>query len=267
MSASEFKSNLTMTHIGTACAILEIEGVNLLTDPVFAPAGTEYDLGNYVMKQIQGPALKLEELPPIDAVLLSHEDHLDNLDPLGRQLLDGRKVVTTMDGAKNLQPRPGVRGIRPWETLTLEAGGKQFRLTGTPCQHLPGGEVTGFIIESPTFGTSADGKPNVIFWTGDTVYIEELLQIRDKYHVSVLIMNLGKAEATLPDIGLVHLTMGGKDGAKLARELAADVVVPVHFDEWKHFTEFGEELRKVFEQEGIADRVCWLTPGVPKRVI
>lgn len=150
---------------------------------------------------------------------------------------------------------------------TLEAGGKKFKVTGIPCKHLPGGEVTGFILESPTFGTSADGKPNVIFWTGDTVYLEQLVQIRDKYHVSVLIMNLGKAEADLPSEGLVSLTMGGKGGAELARELGADVVAPIDFDEWKHFTEFGEELRKVFEQEGISDKVCWLTPGVPKRVI
>lgn len=49
-----------MTHIGTATAILEIEGVNILTDPVFAPARTEYDLGFYVMKQLQGPALKMK---------------------------------------------------------------------------------------------------------------------------------------------------------------------------------------------------------------
>lgn len=63
------------------------------------------------------PALGSEDLPVIDAILLSHEDYPDNLDSYGRQLLDGRVVFTTMDGASKLSPRRGVRGFRPWETV------------------------------------------------------------------------------------------------------------------------------------------------------
>src|SRR5881394_4033242 len=109
MSPPSFKSNVNITHIGTATAIFEIDGVNLLTDPFFSPAGTEWDLGIAVLKNTDTPAMTLQDLPPIDAVLLSHEDHPDNLDELGRRLLDGRKVITSMDGAKKLRPRPGVR--------------------------------------------------------------------------------------------------------------------------------------------------------------
>lgn len=65
------------------------------------------------LRSFEGPALELHDIPPIDAVLLSHEDHVDNLDSLGRQLLDGRHVFTTPDGAHNLQPRPGVIDLRP----------------------------------------------------------------------------------------------------------------------------------------------------------
>lgn len=84
MSPSTFKSTLSITHIGTATALLEIDGVNFLTDPFFSPAGTEFDVGPAVLKISDNPALGLADLPPIDAVLLSHEDHPDNLDPLGR---------------------------------------------------------------------------------------------------------------------------------------------------------------------------------------
>lgn len=266
MSPTNFKSNVTITHIGTATAIIEIDGVNLLTDPVFSDAGTEYDMGIVVLKSADGPALGLHQLPQIDAVLLSHEDHPDNLDEAGRKLLDGRKVITTMDGAKKLQPRPAVRGIRPWETMSLEAGGKQFKVTGTPCQHLPGGEVTGFILESPTFGTSPEGLPNAIYISGDTVYIEELVEMRKKFHIAVAILNLGAAKAPTPD-GPLLLTMDGQQAAKLVREIGADIMVPMHYETWGHFTENGAELAKVLEKEGIQDKVCWLTPGVPKRVI
>jgi L-ascorbate metabolism protein UlaG (beta-lactamase superfamily) len=132
--AATSKPTLTITHITitTTTAILSINGVNFLTDPFFgAIEGTEYDptavweqmdLKPYGLDSIpppphlvnkQGPALQLNELPPIDAVLLSHEDHLENLDPESRKLLDGRKVFTTVDGASNLRPRPGVIGLRP----------------------------------------------------------------------------------------------------------------------------------------------------------
>ncbi|KAI8143362.1 beta-lactamase superfamily domain-containing protein [Fennellomyces sp. T-0311] len=257
--------NLTMTHIGTATAILDIDGVKLLTDPVFDDVGAEYDLGIVLLKSTTGPAIGIKDLPPIDAVLLSHEDHPDNLDDTGRQLLDGRVVITTVDGAKKLQPRPGVTAIRPWETLSLNLGGKPFKVTGTPCDHLPGGEVTGFILESDTFGET-DGKPNVIYFSGDTLYMPELVQMKDKYHVSVAILNLGIAQAPLPN-GPLDITMGGKDAVKLAREIKADVVVPMHFDNWKHFSESSEQSRKIFEEEGFANKVCWLTPGVAKKII
>ena len=109
-----FQAPLSLTHIGTATAIIHLDGVNLITDPVFSQAGTEWDLGIIILKLKDTPALSLADLPPIDAVLLSHEDHADNLDEPGRGLLDGRQVLTTSDGAKKLAPRPGVRSLKPW---------------------------------------------------------------------------------------------------------------------------------------------------------
>jgi L-ascorbate metabolism protein UlaG (beta-lactamase superfamily) len=266
MPSTNFKSNLTITHIGTATSILEIDGVNILTDPVFANAGAEYDIGVIVLKSTEGPALGLQDLPHIDAVLLSHEDHPDNLDEVGRSLLNGRMVITTIDGAKKLQPRPSVRGIRPWETLPLEVGGKQFKVTGTPCQHVPGGAVTGFILESPMFGNGPEGLVNAIYVSGDTVYLEELAEMHKKFHIAVAVLNLGAAKAPGPD-GPFLVTMDGKQAAKLVREIGADIVVPMHYRSWEHFTESGDQLAKAFEEEGIQNKVCWLTPGVPKRVI
>ncbi|KAL2024215.1 hypothetical protein VTK56DRAFT_9371 [Thermocarpiscus australiensis] len=111
--ASNFSAPLAITHIGTATAIIHLDGVNLLTEPFFSPAGTEWDLGIALLKNSDSPALGLADLPPIDAVLLSHEDHRDNLDERDRLLLDGRHVLTTADGAAKLAPLPGVKAIKP----------------------------------------------------------------------------------------------------------------------------------------------------------
>lgn len=253
---------LKITHIGTATAILEINGVNFLTDPFFSPAGTSWDRGSLVLQVSDDPALRLDQLPVIDAVLLSHEDHPDNLDELGRQLLDGRRVFTTVDGAQNLAPRPAVHGMRPWDELDVKIAGQRFKIIATPTQHVPGGECTGFLVtgDGDSFGFGPDGLPNAIYFTGDTVFLHELPRVAQNYHICAAVMNLGNAHVPTPD-GPAQITMSGKDGARLFRELKADVLVPMHYESWKHFTQFGTELRQSFEDEGISDKICWLKGG------
>ncbi|KPM45277.1 hypothetical protein AK830_g1299 [Neonectria ditissima] len=261
MSNPTFKSKISITHVGTATAILQIDGVTFLTDPVFSQAGTAWDVGDgNVLQNTDDPALGLENLPPIDAVLLSHEDHPDNLDDLGRQLLNGRHVLTTSDGTAKLAPRPAVVGMKPWDVVHLQLGGKTFHITATPCQHLPGGECIGFVITTDDFGVSADGRPNAIYFSGDTVFIEELAKLGDMFNITLAMFNIGAAVAALPGNPL-QITMDGKQASRLFRDIKADVLVPMHYESWGHFTQFGPELRKVFEEEGVSQNVRWLTPG------
>ncbi|KAE8152370.1 Metallo-hydrolase/oxidoreductase [Aspergillus avenaceus] len=276
MVSSTFKSTVSMTHITTATVLLEIDGVNFLTDPVFCPAGTRHEISHlfpnatepiYASSE-EGPAMELNQLPPIDSVLLSHEDHCDNLDPMGRQLLDGRHTITTMDGASNLAPRPGVHGIKPWETQTHCISGVKYEVTGSPCIHLPGGEATGFLLHTERFGHADDGRPNAIWFSGDTIYHEELRQIKEKFHVVVGLLNLGAAKIMMPGRDEpLQITMGGCDAARLVRELDMDCIVPVHYESWHHFTEFGKELKETFEEEGVLDKVSWIVPGVKKQIL
>ncbi|PKX89839.1 MBL fold metallo-hydrolase [Aspergillus novofumigatus IBT 16806] len=245
---------LNVTHIGTATAILEIDGVNMLTDPFFSPAGSSWPVTETITLQVSDdPALRLDQLPVIDAVLLSHEDHVDNLDEL------------------EPFPRPGVHGLKPWEKIDTVIAGKKFQIIGTPTQHIAGDECTGFIITNEEFGRGRDGLPNAIWFTGDTVYIDELKKVGEQYHVLAAIMNLGNAygpvDKTDPSKGACQITMDGKSGARLFRDVKADVLVPMHYESWGHFTQFGKELRKDLEEEGIIDKVCWLTPGKPVSVL
>ena len=237
MTTSTFKNKVSITHIGTATAILDIDGVTFLTDPFFSPAGSEWptQYGQAPLKVHDDPAVKMNELPHIDAVLLSHENHPDNLDELGRQLLDGRQVVTTKDGARNLAPRPSVHGFADWEEKELRIARKLFHITATPCKHWPGQECVGFIVHTEDFGVAYDGRPNAIYFTGDTVYIEELGKMPDKYHIAVALMNLGKA--SFPGINsegkpgnpddVLQITMDGHQAARLFHEIKADVLVPM----------------------------------------
>ncbi|KAG7395751.1 hypothetical protein PHYBOEH_003281 [Phytophthora boehmeriae] len=263
MPSSTFQSTISITHISTATAILTIDDVNFLLDPAFDKSGDFEQEGGFVLTKTVDPALNLENLPPIDAVLLSHEDHIDNLDASGRTLLNGRRVITTMDGARSLAPRPGVQGLAPWQSTTIKLNGKEFKITATPTQHLPGGECTGFALESPSFGVNeADGLPNVVYVSGDTVRIPELsTQLPKKFHTVVAIMNLGKAIAPLPT-GPVQITMDGLQAAQLTRDIGAEIMVPLHYESWKHFTQDEDGVREELEaDEVVKAKVMWVVPG------
>jgi L-ascorbate metabolism protein UlaG (beta-lactamase superfamily) len=192
------------------------------------------------------------------------------LDETGRQLLIGRQVITTPDGAKNLHEYPGVSAIHPWQTLKFKFGGEEWSITGVPCVHVPGGEVTGFLLHKESFGSSPDGRPNVLYFTGDTVLLEEeFSKIRAHYHVVVAIANLGQAMA--PDsgspTGFTQITMGGDDAVRMCQILEFDVLVPMHFESWTHFTQDGRALKEVFDAGGISDKVKWLVSGTRTHVI
>ncbi|KAK3397566.1 beta-lactamase superfamily domain-containing protein [Sordaria brevicollis] len=280
---ASFAYPLSITNIGTATALIHLgepnspSRINIITDPVFSPGGTIIEYRGIVINKSDSPALALDQLPPIDAVLLSHEDHPDNLDELGRRLLDGRKVFTTMDGASQLAPRPGVRGLKNWETVGLDLGGegpaRKLEVTATPCKHLPGGEVVGFIISSPdgAFGTHRDGRPNAIYFSGDTIHLEELGKMKGKYHIAVAMLNIGKATVSLPGGGAdgggsLQITMGGEQAAQLAKDIGADVIVPLHFESWSHFRESAGDLANDFVKAGVEDKVLWLKRGVESRI-
>ena len=102
-----------MTYIGGPTALVEVGGLRLLTDPTFDPAGTDYPTPVYTLRKTQAPAIDASALGRVDAVLLSHDHHFDNLDHAGRALLaDVPMTLTTTAGAERLGGT--ARGLAPW---------------------------------------------------------------------------------------------------------------------------------------------------------
>ncbi|MFD4941469.1 MBL fold metallo-hydrolase [Streptomyces sp. NPDC058409] len=243
---------ITVTHIGTATVLLEIGGLRLLTDPAFDPAPAVYRHDPVTLRSTSGPAIRASELPRVDAVLLSHDEHPDNLDATGRGLLAGRPVLTTVSGATRLGG--DARGLAPWETRTLTVGNGTLRITGTPGLHGPVGDVTGFVIEAP-------GEDEAVYISGDTVHIPELDEIGRRFTIGTALLHLGAARIEAFGGGEL-ITMDGEQAASLTRSLGARRVVPVHYDSWDHFTEGHEQIAARFTEAGLADRLHWLTPGI-----
>ena len=106
--------------VGKATAMIELDHLTILTDPCLSLKGTVWTgTSGAQLTNTYQPALAPQDLPSIDLILLSHEDHKDNVNNFGRQLLDGRRVITAIDGAHKLALRKGVHGLQPWETTTI----------------------------------------------------------------------------------------------------------------------------------------------------
>src|ERR1700676_2935243 len=144
-------SPLRITLIGGPTALIEVGGFRLLTDPTFDAPG-EYRLPHVTLKKTSRPALAASELGAVDAVLLSHDQHSDNLDNSGRAFLtEADRVLTTVAGAKRLGGRS--EGLTPGEARTLSSpDGASLQVTATPARHGPAGieplsgDVIGFVL-------------------------------------------------------------------------------------------------------------------------
>ena len=243
----------TLTHIGTATMLVEFGGLTFLTDPVFDPAPTEYVSGPVILRSTIEPAISASELRPFDAVLLSHDEHPDNLDEAGRRLLAGKPVMTTQSGAGRLGGQ--AVGIAPWSSHTFAVGETSVIITATPAHHGPAGDVVGFILRVP-------GEEKVLYISGDTTYESDLDRIGDLFSVGVAVLHLGAAKFAI--LGDQMISMDSANAAKFTASLAADAVVPIHFSSWEHFTETEDEIAASFAGAGLTDRLKWLTPGVPR---
>ena len=252
-----------LTHVGGPTALIEVGGWRLLTDPTFDPAGRSYRFGwGTGSIKLTGPAIAASDLGPIDAVLLSHDHHDDNLDAAGRAILPSAgSVITTVPGAKRLGGN--ARGLEPWATTRLEAPGRPtIEITATPCRHGPPlsrpivGDVIGFALRW-------DGQEHGVLWiSGDTVLYDGVRQVADRLRVGIALLHLGGVR--FPISGPVRYTMTAGEAVELCRLVRPRTVIPIHYEGWKHFREGREAIERELANApaDVRDRVRWLPIGV-----
>ncbi|NUK07137.1 MBL fold metallo-hydrolase [Streptomyces lunaelactis] len=256
---------ITATHVGTATVLLRIGELTVLTDPVFDPAGSEYVVDipargmSVPLWRTAGPAITAEELPPIDLVLLSHDEHADNLDHTGRALLaTASTVITTKSGSGRLGGN--AIGLAPWESHDVVCGKTRIKVTATPARHGPEGiepimgDTIGFVVEVP-------GAQAALYISGDTVYYDALDEIGRRFGIGTALLHMG--DAHFPAGGDIRFSMNGQAAAALARSLGARSVVPIHYESWAHLTEKPEEVTAAFDDAGLDGLLRWLDPGRP----
>ncbi len=255
-------SSLRITLIGGPTALIEFGGFRLLTDPTFDAPG-EYRLPHVTLKKTSYPAIAADAIGLVDAVLLSHDQHSDNLDNSGRAFLAKvARVLTTAAGAKRLGGR--TEGLAPWETRALaKPNGSSLQVTATPARHGPAGieplsgEVIGFVL------ACQDRQSRPIYITGDTVWYSGVDEVARRFRAAVVLLFAGAARTRGP----FHLTMDTNDAVETAHAFPDATIIPLHCEGWAHFTQDRDDLETSFNALGFGSRLQLLEAGVPTAIL
>jgi L-ascorbate metabolism protein UlaG (beta-lactamase superfamily) len=250
-----------ITHIGGPTTLVEVGGWRILTDPTFDPPGKRYFFGwGTTSRKLLGPSIDARDLGPIDAVLVSHHHHGDNLDPSARALLPTwGTTFTTKKAAATLGH--GAVGLAAWDTATLEAPGKPtITITATPCRHGPAGSepITGPVVG---FSLAWEGQRHGELWiTGDTVLYPALKEVPSRLTIGTLLIHLGSVRFRYLS-GWLRYTMDAREGAQLIDLVKPTHVIPVHYEGWSHFQQGRGSAEPVLATSAYAEMITWLDPG------
>ncbi|MFY1597308.1 MBL fold metallo-hydrolase [Micromonospora sp. WMMD737] len=225
-----------VTFIGTATTVLRIGGFTLLTDPNFLHRGQRAYLGKGLWSRRRtDPALRIAQLPSLDAVVLSHL-HGDHFDRVARRELDRELPIVTTPAAERKLRRWGFRaaeGLPTWNSRELRRDGETLRLTSLPGRHGPGAldllmpDVMGTMID-----LERDGSRRFrLYVTGDTLNRPMLADIPERYpDIDAMLIHLGGTR-----IAGILLTMDARQGADLVELVRPKLTVPIHYDDYPVF--------------------------------
>ncbi|MEV0563390.1 MBL fold metallo-hydrolase [Dactylosporangium sp. NPDC050588] len=222
------------TFIGNATVLLRLGAFTLLTDPNFLHAGQRAYLGYGLWsKRRLEPALGIDDLPPLDGVVLSHL-HGDHFDRVARRGLPrDLPFVTTRTAQRRLYRWRFTEavGLATWEDVTWRRGGQALRITAVPAQHGPAGvhlalpETMGTVID-----WSRDGHRRLrLYVTGDTLFRRSVLgQIPERFgDIDAVLIHLGGTRI----LGVL-VTMDARDGVALSRLIRPRTILPIHHDDY-----------------------------------
>jgi L-ascorbate metabolism protein UlaG (beta-lactamase superfamily) len=244
-----------LTFIGNATTLLRVGAFTVLTDPNFLHAGQRAYLGYGLWsKRRTDPALEIADLPPLDAVVLSHlhGDHWDRVAQRG--LPKTLPIVSTPQATRKLRRRGfrAAEGMRTWDSVDWTRDRQRLRVTSVPAVHGPRGvhrlmpATMGSIID-----LEEDGQQRLrLYVTGDTLFRPGLAEIGERYpDIDAMLIHLGGTK-----VAGVLLTMDGRHGARLTEVIRPARTLPIHYDD---YTVFRSPLSD-FERE-LADHATKLT--------
>jgi L-ascorbate metabolism protein UlaG (beta-lactamase superfamily) len=251
-----------LTFVGTATTVLRLGAFTLLTDPNFLHRGQRAYLG-YGMwtRRRTEPAMGVDELPDLDAVVLSHL-HGDHFDRVARRGLPPTVPIVTTTQAQSTLRRWGftaATGLPTWHSHDIARDNQRLRITAVPGRHGPGPlnrllpAVMGTIVDLEQAGQHRIR----LYITGDTLYRPALAEIPRRFpDVDAMLIHLGGTRI----LGIL-LTMDAEQGTNLVQLVQPGSVIPIHYDDYPVFRSPLRDFLHTATARGLAGSVQTVQRG------
>jgi len=226
--------------IGHASAYVEIDGVRVLIDPVFSAHAAPFAVGP---ARFHPPPIALAELPPIDAVVVSH-DHYDHLDMATVRHLAARgtRFYVPLGIGAHLErwqvPAAQIEELEWWQERSLRG----VRIVCTPTRHYSGRRLND---RNATLWSSWSviGAQQRFFYSGDTGYSRHFGEIGAR--LGPFDLGFVKIGAYGPGQAWIDIHMPPEDAVRAAREVGAKRMFPVHWSTFNlAYHDWDEPIRR-----------------------
>jgi N-acyl-phosphatidylethanolamine-hydrolysing phospholipase D len=245
MSTSKF------TWLGGPTFLLELGRFKCLSDPMFGEGPAAFIMHDHPSTGAPIAAIaRLAPLPPLhlrglDGVIVSHL-HSDHFDQVATDRLDKTlTVIAAPDHAAALNARgfQQVQSLKWGQVWVSQKNGETLTITAVPARHAHAeqlnavlGVVNGYLIDH-----RADGSHYRVYWTGDTVWFDDLTGLKAHAgHVDALIPHLGAVGIDGP---YGQMTLDAAEAARVADLFEADTIIPIHHHTFSHYVEPIEVLQ------------------------
>lgn len=244
---------VALTWIGHASFLAQFTDLNVLIDPNFAN-------WLFLLKRVKRAGLKIQDLPPVDLVLLTHA-HFDHFHRPTLRRLPAPKIGVMPWGVGDLARGLGFHRIielQWWESFSHG----DWKVTLTPTKHW-GARVLrdehrgygGFLLEH---------QGRRLFHAGDSAYFDGFKEIGARCQPEIALLPIG---AYFPD-SFRHMHMGPDEAIKVFRDLRAQWLVPMHYGTFKLSFEALDEpprwLRELCLRAGLSQHLKILEEGAPQ---
>ena len=246
-----YDGTLRATFINHSTVLLQVQGMNILTDPIWSERCSPFKwLGP---KRVISPGIRFEDLPPIDLVLLSHNhyDHMD-LPTLKRLNQVHHPEIFVSKGNRPLLVRNGILKVIEFDWWQERKVTSHLKITFVPAQHFANRGVMdrnmtlwgGFVLE---------GRMPTIFFAGDTGYGTHFKLIREKFgSIGLSLLPIG---AYKPEWFMKSVHMSPFDAVQAHLDLESKQSIGIHFGTFQLSDEKLDspinDLAKAIEQNGI----------------
>lgn len=223
------RGQMRVTFVNHATVLLQMDGLNILTDPVWSE--TVGPLTGVGPRRVRPPGLRFEDLPPIDVVLISH-DHYDHLDvpTLKRVVAAHRPRVFAGLGTRALLSEEGIEDAIDLDWWQVSDLAPEVHLTSVPATHFSNRGLCdrdntlwmGFVVSSPA---------GIAYFAGDTGYGQHFRQIHERFGaIRLAVLPIG---AYLPRWFMSPIHIDPAEAVKAQQELGASTSVAIHFGTFK----------------------------------